>query len=57
MEVTSGSEGLTIIDRISGLVNANIEVPFMPFEKNTNYLILNIPDNILGIWYQTGLKL
>ncbi len=53
-DVVSGGEGMTIVLRISGGVNAKLESPFMIFKnRNRNYPIYGVPDNVPGVSYRT----
>lgn len=54
-DVASGGEGMTLVFRLSGGVNSKLEAPFMIFmNKNKNYPIIGVPDNVPGVTYRTG---
>ena len=56
-DVVSGSEGMTMIVRITGGKNAYIEPPMMVFmNKNRSYPIRGTPDNVPGVSYRTSPK-
>lgn len=56
-DVTSGSEGMTMLVRLSGGPKAIIETPLIIFKnKSRSYPIRNLPDNIPGVAYRTGPK-
>ena len=56
-DVVSGGEIITMVVRVSGGVNALIEIPFMIFmNKDRNYLIRGAPDDIRGVSYRSGPK-
>jgi len=55
--VTSGGEGMTMMGRISGGSASRIELPFMILKnRDCNYPIRGVPDNIPGVCYRTGPK-
>ena len=56
-DVVSGGQGMTMVVRLSGGRGARIELPFRVFtNKNRNYPIRGVPDNIPGVAYRTGPK-
>lgn len=56
-DVVSGGEGFTMMVRISGGRDARIEPPFLVFtNKDRNYPIRGVPDNVEGVSYRTGPK-
>ena len=56
-DVVSGGEGMTMVVRLSGGRDARIELPFMVFtNKNRNYPIRGVPDNVASGAYRTGPK-
>lgn len=56
-DVTSGGEGMTMLVRISGGARAMVETPFMIFKnKDSNYPIRGVEDDIPGVCYRTGPK-
>lgn len=53
--VTSGGEGMTMMMRISDGKNSYIETPFIIFKnKESNYPIRGVPDDVSGVSYGTG---
>ena len=57
-DMTSGSEGMTLLLRIIGGRNARIETPFLIFKnKDRRYAIRGVPGNIPGVVYRTAPKL
>lgn len=56
-DVVSGSEGITMIIRITGGKNAYIEPPFLVFKNaNRSYPVRGVPDNVPGVSYRTSPK-
>ena len=56
-DVVSGGEGMTMVVKIAGGVNAQLELPMMIFQNaQDNYLIRGVPDDITGVCYLTGKK-
>lgn len=56
-DVTSDTEGMKMLVRISGGINARIEPPFMIFKNKTrNYRMRNVPGSVPGVAYRTGPK-
>ncbi|KAL3700031.1 hypothetical protein R1sor_018053 [Riccia sorocarpa] len=56
-DVVSGGQGMTMIVRLSGGRNAQIETPMLIFQnKDRSYPIRGVPDNIPGACYRTGPK-
>ena len=56
-DVVLGGESMTMVVRISGGVNALIEIPFIIFmNKDRNYPIRGVPDDIPGVPYRSGPK-
>ncbi len=54
-DVASGGEDMTMVLRISGGVNAKLQPSFMVFKnRNRNYPIYGVPDNVPGVSYRTG---
>lgn len=48
---------MTMLVCISGETNAQIEAPLLKFKnKERNYQIQSVPDNIPGVAFQTGPK-
>ncbi len=55
-DVVSGGESMTLSFGLSGGVKSNLEAPFNIFmDKNTNYPIHGVPDNVGGVLYRIGL--
>lgn len=56
-DVSSGGDSMTMVLRISGGRHARIEHPFMIFQnKDRNYPIRGVPDDVPGVSYRTGPK-
>ncbi|KAL3698368.1 hypothetical protein R1sor_012444 [Riccia sorocarpa] len=56
-DVVSGSQGMTMVVKVTGSVHAKIGTPFMIFSNaNCSYPINNVPDNVLGVCYRTTKK-
>ena len=56
-DVVSGGEGFTMAVRLTGGRDAKIAPPFMIFKnKDRNYPIKNVPDDVPGVAYRTGPK-
>ena len=56
-DVVSDGEGMTMVFRLSGGLDAKIEPPFMVFtNKDRNYPIRGTPDDVPGVAYRTGPK-
>lgn len=54
---TPGGEGLTMMVSISSGKSAFIQPPFVIFRnKESNYPIRGVPDDVLGVSYRTGPK-
>lgn len=54
-DVVSGGEGMTMMGRLSGGREAKIEPPFLAFQnKQRNYPIARVPDNVNGVSYRSG---
>ena len=53
-DVVSGADGFTMVLRLRGGTNARLEAPFIIFKnRDSNYPMMNFPDNIEGISYRT----
>lgn len=53
----SSGEGMTMVLMISGGKGAHIEPTFMGFKnKNRNYPMKGIPDDLVVVSYRTGTK-
>ncbi|KAL3695584.1 hypothetical protein R1sor_009660 [Riccia sorocarpa] len=56
-DVVSGSQGMTMVVKVTGSVHAKIGTPFMIFSNaNCSYPINNVPDNVPGVCYRTTKK-
>lgn len=56
-DVVSGDEGFTMMVRLSGGRDAQIEPPFLVFmETDCNYPICGAPDEVAGVTSRTGPK-
>lgn len=56
-DVVSGGEGFTMMVRLTGGRDARIANPFLVFtNKDCNYPIKGVPDDINGVAYRTGPK-
>lgn len=56
-DVVSGGEGFTMVVRISGGRDSRVEAPFLVFKnKDRNYPIRGLPDDVDGVSYRTGPK-
>ena len=53
-DVVSGCDGLTMVLRLRGGVDAKLMQPFPIFKnRDRNYSMANLPDNINGVSYHT----
>lgn len=56
-DVTSGTEVMTMLVRMSGGIYVRIEPSFMLIKNKTrNYSMRNVPDNVPCVAYRTGPK-
>ena len=56
-DLSSGRKKFTVCQRISGGISGKIEVPFCVFKnRDRNYPIVGVPDNVDGIMYRTQSK-
>ena len=56
-DAISGGESMATVVRLSGGRNARIEPPFMVFfNKNRDYPLRGVPDDVPGVAYRTGPK-
>ena len=52
--VVGGDDGFRMVLRIKGGTNARLEAPFIIFKnKDSNYPMKNLPDNMDGVSYRT----
>ena len=57
VDVVSGSQGMTMMVRISGGRDAIVEAPFMVFQNdNRSYPISGVPDDVGGVSYRSSPK-
>ena len=53
-DVVGGADAFTMVLRLRGGPNARLEAPFIIFKnRNSNYPMMNLPDNIEGVSYRT----
>ena len=53
-DVVGGSDGFTMVLRLRGGTNARLEAPFIIFKnRDSNYPMMNLPDNFEGVSYRT----
>lgn len=56
-DVVGGPNGFTMVLRLRGVTNAKMEAPFIIFKnRDSNYPIKNLPDNIDEVSYRTPLR-
>ena len=54
-DVVAGGDGFTVVLRMTGGINAKLHAPFLIFKnKNRNYPMKNLPDNLDTVTYRTG---
>ena len=53
-DLVGGADGFTMVLRLSGGTHARLEAPCIIFKnRENNYPMMNLPDNIEGISYRT----
>ena len=53
-DVVGGEDGFTMLFRLRGGTDAKLEAPFIIFtNRDSNYPMKNLPDNIDGVSYRT----
>lgn len=58
VDILSGSEGFKVVVRNSGGRDSRFDAPFLVFKnKDQNYYIRGIPDDVDGVSYRTGTRM